>query len=118
MGDGSIDFKPIMARYREVCPKAAFHFEVITGQGPRVLPYNEPEFWKAYPKMPAADFVRFVSLVKKGHPLTAPMLIAPRGQDQPPEYQAAMTAQQRVDLERSFEYARKELGVGLRWRAG
>ncbi len=76
-----------------------------------------PAFWKPYPNMLAADFVRFVELAKKSHPLQAPMLIGGRGQNQPPEYCAALLAQQRVDLERSFEYARKAPDVGLRWRA-
>ncbi len=117
MGDGSIDFKPIMELYRKLCPKAAFQFEVITGGGPRVMAYFERDFWQAYPKMPAGDFARFVELAKKGHPLMAPMLIAGgRGGSQPPEYQAAIRVQQRVDLERSFEYARKVLDVGIRWR--
>jgi hypothetical protein len=77
----------------------------------------DPAFWKPYPNMLAADFVHFMELAKKGHPLQAPMLIGSRGQNQPPEYRAALLAQQRVDLERSFEYARKALDVGLRWRA-
>ena len=118
MGDGSIDFKPIMALYRQLCPRVAFQLEVITGSAPRILPYFEPDFWLAYPKMPAADFARFVKLAKNGHPLMAPMLIAGgRSGSQPPEYQAALRAQQRVDLERSLEYARKVLDVGIRWRA-
>jgi hypothetical protein len=54
-------------------------------------------------------------LAKKGHPLMAPMLIAGGG-NQPAEYQAALRVQERVDLERSFEYARKVLDVGVRWR--
>jgi sugar phosphate isomerase/epimerase len=115
MGDGSIDFKPILALYRQLCPRVAFHLEVITGRAPTLLPYFEPDFWQAYPKTPAADFARFVNLAKKGHPLMAPMLIAGGG-NQPAEYQAALRAQQRVDLERSFEYARKVLDVGIRWR--
>jgi hypothetical protein len=77
----------------------------------------DPAFWKPYPNMLAADFVRFVELAKKGHPLQAPMLIGGRGQNQPPEYRAALLAQQRADLERSFEYARKALDAGFRWRA-
>ena len=117
LGDGSIDFKAIMACYRRLCPKASFQHEVITGGGPRIMPFYEPEFWQVYPKMPAADFVRFVELAKKGHPLMAPMLIGGgRGQNQPPEYRAALLAQQRVDLERSLEYSRKVLDVGIRWR--
>jgi sugar phosphate isomerase/epimerase len=117
LGDGSIDFKAIMDCYRRVCPRVTFQLEVITGGGPRIMPFYEPAFWRPYPNMLAADFVRFVELAKKGHPLLAPMLIGGRGQNQPPEYRAALLAQERVDLERSFEYARKVLDVGLRWRA-
>jgi len=117
MGDGSIDFKPVMTLYRQFCPRVAFQLEVITGGGPRIMPYFEPDFWLAYPKTPAGDFARFVNLAKKGHPLMAPMLIAGgRGGSQPPEYQAALRVQQRVDLERSLEYAREVLDVGIRWR--
>jgi len=36
---------------------------------------------------------------------------------QTPEYEAALREQQRRDLERGFEYAKKTLGVGVRWRA-
>jgi hypothetical protein len=39
------------------------------------------------------------------------------GAKQPPEeYKSALREQQRVDLERSLEYAKKGLGVGVRWR--
>jgi hypothetical protein len=34
-----------------------------------------------------------------------------------PEFTAALREQQRVDLERSLEYAKKSLGVGVRWRS-
>ncbi|MCC7176260.1 MAG: sugar phosphate isomerase/epimerase [Bryobacterales bacterium] len=116
LGDGSIDLQQLMALYRKLCPKAAFQHEVITGSGPRVLNYNEPEFWQVYPKMPAADFARFLNLARKGHPLMAPMLIPGRGANQPPEYEAAVRVQARVDLERSLEYSKKTLDVGVRWR--
>ena len=43
------------------------------------------------------------------------MMVAGTGK-QPPAYEAAITEQQRVDLERSFEYAKKTLGVGIRWK--
>ena len=36
---------------------------------------------------------------------------------QPPSYEAALREQQRVDLERGFEYAKKTLGAGIRWKA-
>ena len=67
-------------------------------------------------QLPAADFVRFAERAKKCHPLVRSMVTGGRGQNQPPEYRAAVRAQPRVDLERRFEYARKVLDVGIRWR--
>ena len=91
--------------------------EIITGRPPQILPYLEPDFWKAFPKLPAADFARFLALAKRGHPFMGEMMVAGTGK-QPPAYEAAITEQQRVDLERSFEYAKKTLGVGVRWKQG
>ena len=91
--------------------------EIITGRPPQILPYLEPEFWQAFPKLPAADFARFLALVKRGHPFEGNMIIAGTAK-QPPEYEAALALQQRLDLERSFDYAKKTLGAGLRWKQG
>jgi hypothetical protein len=33
-----------------------------------------------------------------------------------PEIDAALREQQRIDLERSFEHARKKMNVGVNWR--
>jgi hypothetical protein len=91
--------------------------EVITGRPPTVLPYNEAEFWKALPKMPAWEFARFLQLVKNGHPLMAPMIIADTGGNRPQVYRDALKEQQKADLERSLEYAKKQLGLGIHWRS-
>jgi 3-oxoisoapionate decarboxylase len=91
--------------------------ENITGRPPRVLPYLEQDFWKAFPKANASEFARFLALAKKGHPLMSSMIVADVPGKRPPEYDAALREQQRVDLERGFEYARKVLDVGVRWRA-
>jgi len=117
LGDGCIDFRGLIARYKELCPQAGFQLEIITGRPPQILPYLEPDFWKAFPKARAAEFARFLALVKQGHPLMGNMIIADGMRNPPPEFQAALKQQQRVDLERSLEYAKKTLGVGLRWRA-
>jgi 3-oxoisoapionate decarboxylase len=117
LGDGSLDLKALVARFRQVCwPGTAIHLEIITGRPPQVLPYFEPEFWKPFPKLVAADFARFVALAKKGHPFMGTMVIPGPGQ-QPPEIQAALKLQQKVDLERSLAYAKRELGLGVRGRA-
>jgi sugar phosphate isomerase/epimerase len=116
LGDGSIDFQKFLVRFRELCPKASIQLEIITGRPPSVLPYLEADFWKAFPKKPAADFARFVALVKRGHSYQGPMMIGGAG-EQPAEFKAALKQQERLDLERSLEYAKHTLGLGIRWRA-
>ena len=88
--------------------------EVITGRPPRVVPYLESNFWKAFPNAKAAEFARFVALAKHGHPFEGYMVIEDGAKEAPPEFKAALQQQQRVDLERSLEYAKKKLGAGVR----
>jgi len=116
LGDGSIDFKRFVELYKQLCPHAAMQLEIITGRAPQVLPYFEPDFWKAFQKMPAAEFARFVALAKSGRPFMGNMIVAGTGK-QPAVIEAALQEQQRVDLERSLDYAKKVLGVGVRWKA-
>jgi len=115
LGDGAIDLPRFFRRYRELCPHAGVQLEIITGRSARVLPYLEPEFWSAFPKAKAAELARFVALAKKGKPFMGSMIIA--GGQGPPEYEVALREQQRVDLERSLDYASKVLGLGLRRKA-
>jgi 3-oxoisoapionate decarboxylase len=117
LGDGVIDFHKFIARYRELCPKASMQLEIITGRPPQVLPYLEADFWKSFPKAKASEFARFVALARSGHPFTGFMVVEDGVTAPLPEYQAALREQQRVDLQRSLEYAKKSLGVGVRWRA-
>jgi sugar phosphate isomerase/epimerase len=115
LGDGSVDFKRFVARYRELCPNAAMQLEIITGRPPQVLPYFEPEHWKAFKNANAAEFARFAALAKNGRPFMGTMVIAGT-EKQPAHVEAALQEQQRTDLERSFEYAKRQLDVGVRWR--
>jgi hypothetical protein len=116
LGDGNaIDFSRFLPLYKQLCPKAVVQLEIITGRAPDVLPYFEPDFWKAFPNMPAWEFARFVALAKKGRPFMGSMLIAPPGK-QPPAIAEAMKEQQRIDLERSLEFAKKTLGIGIQAR--
>ena len=115
LGDGSMDLARIVALFKQVCPQAAMQLEIITGRPPQVLPYLEADFWKAFPKLPASDFARFLALAKRCHPFMGEMMVAGTGK-LPATYDAAITEQQRVDLERSFDYAKKTLGVGVRWK--
>lgn len=116
LGDGVIDFKRFVARFRELCPESTIQLENITGRPPQVLPYLESDFWKAFPKARAAEFARFVDLARRGRPFMGLMVIEDAGK-QAPEYEAALKEQQRRDLERGFEYAKKVLDVGVRWKA-
>ena len=116
LGDGSMDLKAFIKRYRELCPTANMQLEIITGRPPRVVPYLEPAFWKVMEKANAAEFARFVALVKAGHPFNGFMIVEDGFQNPPRAYTEALREQQRVDLERSFDYAKKVLGVGVRGR--
>jgi len=115
LGDGSVNFPRFVEIFRQRCPGAAIQLEIITGRPPEVLPYLEPDFWKAFPKTPAWEFARFVALAKSGRPFIGNMVIG-QWSDNAPVLEAALKEQQRIDLERSLEYAKKKLGLGIRWR--
>jgi hypothetical protein len=72
----------------------------------------------SFPKMSAWEFARFVALAKSGRPFMGAMVIEdiPGQKLTVPVMQEALKEQQRIDLERSFEYARKKLNVGIGWR--
>jgi sugar phosphate isomerase/epimerase len=118
LGDGTVDFVAFAARFREVCPKASMQLEVITGRPPRVIPYLEQDFWKAFPKANGAEFARFVALAKRGHPYMGAMVVedVPGAGAKPAIMTEALKEQQRIDLERSLEYAKKKMNVGVNWR--
>ena len=117
LGDGSVDLARFVEQFRKLCPKSSMQLEIITGRPPAVLPYLEADFWKAFPKMPAAEFARFVALARSGHPFMGAMVIEDVPGPRPEVMTAALKEQQRLDLERSFEYCRKKLNVGVNWRA-
>ena len=106
-GDGSVDLKRLSQLHKQLCPQAPLHLEIITGRPPRIVPYLEESFWKGFPKARAEEFARFVSLVKKGSPLMAPMVMEDAaGAARLPEFTEALKQQQKLDLERSFDYAK------------
>jgi len=113
LGDGTVGIEDWTAQFRACCPHVPYSLEIITGAPPRVLNYLEPHYWDAYPDLPAAEFVEFLKLVHAGQAPTASMLTA-RWEGNPPEYQAALRLQQRIDLERSIRYCREVLGIGER----
>lgn len=117
LGDGNVDLVRFVEQFRKLCPKSSMQLEIITGRPPAVHPYLETDFWKAFPKTPAWEFARFVSLAKSGHPFMGAMVVEDVSGDKPSVMAEALKEQQRFDLERSFGYARKKLNVGINWRA-
>ena len=117
LGDGIIDFKRFVARAKEICPQTAVQIENITGRPPHVTPFLEQDYWKYFPHARASDFASFVALSRRGHPLMETMVIEDVGGKKPPEYEEALKAQQKRDLERSLEYAKRELGLGINCRS-
>ena len=116
LGDGNVDLPRFVAEFRRLCPQSSMQLEIITGRPPRVMPYLEADFWKAFPKMPGSEFARFVALAKSGHPFMGAMVIEDVPGTRAAVMDEALKEQQRVDLDRSFEYARKTLNVGVGWR--
>jgi sugar phosphate isomerase/epimerase len=111
MGEGTIDQRAFFSRFRALCPDVPVHIETISGFS-RELAYLQPEFWKAWPRMPARAFARFEALARRGRPV--PPWQPAEGQDRT----TAEQAYQRGELERSIRYCRHELGLGRRVKPG
>jgi sugar phosphate isomerase/epimerase len=122
LGEGIIDFKAFLQRLGEI--RTAAHNDVsvyikpITGRPPEILPIYDREYWTRFPKARAADLARFIALAKKGEPYDKPMVVEDlAGRTTPPYLLEAIQHQQREHVERSLEYARKQLNLGRRWRS-
>lgn len=117
LGDGTNDFRQIVAKVKQVCPPVHIYIKPITGRPPVVMRYLDPETWKRYPRMRASELARFIALAKRGHPYDGRMVVEEvPGTKTTPEYEAALAFQQKADMERSVEYAKKQLDLGVRWR--
>jgi 3-oxoisoapionate decarboxylase len=117
LGEGVVDFKEIMDAARRLCPNVHFYIKPITGRPPTVIPYLEDGYWKSYPRARASELARFLALARKGHPYEKAMVIEDiPGRTLPEPFREALQYQQKEHMERSVAYARKELGLGVRWR--
>jgi sugar phosphate isomerase/epimerase len=116
LGDGNVDLRQIVSLHKQLCPNAAMNLEIITGRPPDILPYREQSFWKYFPKTLASEFVRFVELARTGRPFMGNMVVEDAAGQKTPEFAAAMREQQKIDLERSLEFAKAQLGVGIQWK--
>lgn len=116
LGEGTIDFKAILAKAAQVCaPGIRYYIKPITGRPPAILNIYEPEFWKLFPRAKAQDLARFLALAKRGQPYEGHVVIEDlQGRPTPPHFAEAVKFQQREHMERSIAYARRELGLGLK----
>src|SRR5579884_1015718 len=121
LGAGNVDLPRIVGILRERAPDPPIDLEIITGSGPKPVPYLDPDsdFWRMYPEMLARDFARFVALARTGKPEPLPQLIAPYNlEGLSPGQVEAMRTQQREHFEQSVRYAREVLGIGERGHSG
>lgn len=117
LGEGVVDFKKIIARARELCPNVNVYIKPITGRPPVTMAYLDPEFMRKWTDLKGSTLARFIALAKNGHPYDRDMVIEDIGGRTPPEaYAAALQLQQKEHMERSVEYGKKTLDLGIRWR--
>jgi hypothetical protein len=116
LGEGTVDFKALVAHARKLIPEGArIYCKPITARPPVVLPLFDQDFWTWFPRARARDMARFVALAKRGKPYDKPMVV----EDVPGRaeaYAEALKFQQKEHMERSLDYCRKVLDLGVRWR--
>lgn len=118
LGEGVVDFKQIVARGRELCPNVSVYIKPITGRPPVTMAYLDREFMRKWPDLKASTLARFMTLARNGHPYEREMVIEDiAGRATPEAYAAALQYQQKNHMERSVEYGKKALDLGIRWRA-
>jgi len=114
LGEGTVDFKAIVARAAEILPRVHIYCKPITARPLVVLPVYTEEFWnKWFPRGRSRDFSRFMALAKRGRPYDKPHVEAdisgPRER-----YMEALKVQQLEHMERSLDYCCKTLNLGVR----
>jgi hypothetical protein len=118
LGEGVVDFKALVARARTLCPNVNVHIKPITGRKPAVMAYLDQQWMKDWQDVKASSLARFITLAKNGRPYDREMVIEDiPGQQRPEPYQAALQYQQKEHMERSVEYGKKVLDLGIKWRS-
>jgi sugar phosphate isomerase/epimerase len=117
LGEGTVDFKALVARAAEILPEVYIYCKPITARPPVTIPVYSDEFWtKWFPRGRSRDLSRFIALAKHGKPYDK----AEVAEDEPKssaKFMDALKVQQVEHMERSLAYCRKELDLGVRWRA-
>ena len=118
LGEGTIDFKALVARAAAILPNVHIYCKPITARPPVVLPVYSHEFWtKWFPRARSGDLSRFLALAKRGRPYVKPHIEADLAEVRE-RYMEALKIQQLEHMRVSLDYCRKTLDLGIRWRAG
>jgi len=104
-GEGLIDWKRWMTRWRALCPAVPIQIETISGFA-RNFPYKKEEFWQDYEKRPEV-LANFEKLAGRGHPIEAFKAEGPDKKKSEQEFQKG-------ELERSINYLRGVVGIGIK----
>jgi hypothetical protein len=116
LGEGTNDFKAIVARAAEILPRVHIYCKPITARPPVVIPVYSGEFWtKWFPRARSRDLARFLALARKGRPYDKPHLLADVNGVRE-RYMDGLKVQQLEHMSRSLEYCRQTLHLGQRWR--
>src|SRR6202158_851418 len=116
LGEGTVDFKALVARAAEILPPVYIYCKPITARPPVVIPVYSDEFWtKWFPHARSRDLGRFLSLAKRGRSYDKPHITADAGEFRE-RYMDALKVQQLEHMQRSLDYCRKSLNLGIRWR--
>ncbi len=118
LGEGTNDFKAIVAKAAEILSASVYIYcKPITARPPVTLPVYSQEFWtKYFPRARSKDLARFLALAKRGKPYDKPHVMEDvNGQRE--KYMEALKVQQLDHMERSLDYCRKGLDLGVRWRS-
>ena len=116
LGEGTIDFKALVARAAAILPAVHIYCKPITARPPVVIPVYSQEFWtRWFPRARSRDLSRFLALARRGRPYHKPHLAAdvPEIRDR---YMDALKVQQLEHMQVSLDYCRKSLDLGVRWR--
>lgn len=107
VGEGDVDFKQYIKEFHALAPNCPFVLEIIS-EFQRPLPYYRDDFWPPYPKVRPREFAKYVRMARRGK--ARPAYIMPRGEEGRKELQAY----QKSELEKSLNYCKDVLGIGLK----
>ena len=113
LGEGTVDFKQVLAKAGEILPDVYVYCKPITARPPVVLPVYSEEFWnKWFPRARARDLGRFLALARRGRPYDKAHITADVAELRE-RYMPALKVQQLEHMQQSLAYCRNTLELGL-----